>query len=102
VYSLAIIFWEIVTRCITREYRGPYDEYRDTIRMDYIILTKAANQGLRPTLPPTTPTAIKNLITMCWLPKQESRPSCMQLASLLEEISLTYYKDPQIFDACIV
>jgi len=123
VYSLAVIFWEVVTRCITGRYMVPYEEFRESIRMDYIILTKAANQGLRPTLPPTTPTPIvrhtytltpppylisnrsslqqRNLITMCWMPKQESRPSCVALVSMLEEISVSYYKDKELFDSCI-
>ena len=57
VYSMGIVFWEIVARCLCREYCQPYFDVPPT-ESDIVVIRKVAENSLRPSLPPTTPSKV--------------------------------------------
>eukprot|EP01126_Amoeba_proteus_P006227 TRINITY_DN12171_c0_g1_i1.p1 TRINITY_DN12171_c0_g1~~TRINITY_DN12171_c0_g1_i1.p1 ORF type:complete len:501 (-),score=93.53 TRINITY_DN12171_c0_g1_i1:73-1575(-) len=66
VYSLAIIFWEMVNRVITGKYMQPYSENQDLKGSGVVVLFHVANTGTRPSIPPSCPSQIRDLIITCW------------------------------------
>ena len=59
VYSLAIIFWEMVTR------RLPYC-YPKTRKISYPDWQEQVNKGYREAIPSDCPPALAQVITACW------------------------------------
>jgi len=101
VYSVGIIFWEIIHRLLTRKYARPFAEF-EQIKMDFqIILNVAAKDTFRPTIPPSCPAAVRNMIRLCLLRSAEARPSCEDLLGHIAEILEAYRRAPAEFDNCI-
>lgn len=84
IYSLGIIFIEIINRTITGKYSQPYSEYKN-ITFDFQIIIQAAKDNLRPTLPPTTPEILSNLVKQCVHENTDSRPTCSEIITILKE-----------------
>eukprot|EP00727_Mastigamoeba_balamuthi_P006173 m51a1_g2175 putative ankyrin repeat-containing protein (759) ;mRNA; f:77335-80720 len=101
VYSMGIILWELVYRCINQKYQRPYAEYPE-IRMDFQIILKTAKENVRPTIPPSTPPMIRNMIQLCVMPQQDGRPECETLLQMLGSVLDAYKEDPAEFEGCIV
>ena len=99
IYSMAIIFWEIVTRCLCRKYLRPYCEFSE--KAEFLIFKKVAHENLRPTFPPTTPSTVASMIKLCWDEDPYVRPPCESVISAIEDIRLEYGADHKPFDACI-
>lgn len=74
VYSIAILLWEMVYRCITGEYQRPYGEYPHLVQPLQIII-QVAQHKLRPTIPNAEeiPKMLTDLITACWDADPENR-----------------------------
>lgn len=89
VFSLAIILWELVTRCIKREYMRPYQEFPN-LHFDFQIIIQTAKKGLRPTIPPTCPESFSNLIRSAWDHEADKRPTCAEMMLKIEEIETEY------------
>jgi len=85
VYSIGIVFWELVTRCILGHYERPYAEYKN-LHFDFQIIIQTAKKGLRPTIPETTPEGWKNLIKDCFDPASAKRPTCAEILTRLDEL----------------
>jgi len=88
-YSMAIVMWEIITRCVTGRYYAPYSEYSD-IYHDFQIIFLTATQNRRPTIPPKTPDALKDLLTQCWEGNPDERPSCDEILLQIQSIYVQY------------
>jgi len=73
-YSLSVIFWEIVNRVIKKKYDQPYSEYKH-LTFDFQIIIQAAKEDLRPTISPTCPPPFRDLITKLWNKAQKARPN---------------------------
>ena len=99
-YSLGIIIWELVTRCITGEYARPYKEYSN-IQMDFQIIVQVAKNQLRPTIPSETPAEVASLITKCWSHNITERPSCMEILQTIDELRKLYLDNPKIWRTSI-
>lgn len=85
VYSIGIVFWELVTRCILGHYERPYGEFKN-LHFDFQIIIQTAKKGLRPTIPETTPEGWKTLIKDCFDPTSANRPSCAEILTRLDEL----------------
>lgn len=48
-FSIGVIYWEIIARLITGTYKRPYSEFKE-LKMDYQIILRVATKQLRPTL----------------------------------------------------
>lgn len=90
VYSIGVILWELVTRCILGHYERPYAEFKN-LHFDFQIIIQTAKKGLRPTIPETCPEGWKQLILDCFEHSPEKRPSCGEILTRLDEL----YKDWQ-------
>ena len=86
IYSLGILFWEMMYRCITGEYQRPYAEYA-YLTQPLQIIVQTAQQGLRPTLPnvENVPKVFVDLVTRCWDPIPGNRPDTQEIISILSK-----------------
>jgi len=85
VYSLGIVFWELVTRCIMGHYERPFAEFKN-LQFDFQIIIQTAKKGLRPTIPESCPEGWKTLMKDCVDPSADKRPSCKEILVKLEEL----------------
>lgn len=85
VYSLGIVFWELVTRCIMGHYERPFAEFKN-LQFDFQIIIQTAKKGLRPTIPESCPEGWKNLMKECVDPSSDKRPSCKEILVKLDEL----------------
>eukprot|EP00026_Physarum_polycephalum_P002824 Phypoly_transcript_02833.p1 GENE.Phypoly_transcript_02833~~Phypoly_transcript_02833.p1 ORF type:complete len:823 (+),score=121.95 Phypoly_transcript_02833:162-2630(+) len=88
-YSMAIVMWEIITRCVTGRYYAPYSEYSD-IYHDFQIIFLTATQNRRPTIPPKTPDVLKDLLRQCWSGNPDDRPTCDEILLQIQSIYVQY------------
>lgn len=93
IYSLGIIFIEIINRTITGKYSQPYSEYKN-ITFDFQIILQAAKDKLRPTMPQSTPEILRNLVNQCVHEDVDTRPTCSEIIAVLEEAKDLYNKNP--------
>ncbi|KAH3765599.1 ankyrin repeat protein [Pelomyxa schiedti] len=101
VFSIGILLWELVYRCINQKYQRPYAEFPE-LKMDYQIIIKTAKQGLRPTIPPSTPPPLAAMIRQCIVKDQDLRPSCEGLFQGIEEFKEDYRVNKEQWDSTIV
>jgi len=100
VFSIGILLWEMVYRVINQLYQQPFGEY-PSLRMDFQILIASAKKGVRPTMPPTTPAALAELIKRCLEREADKRPSTLEVQQALEKIQEDYVKNKQIWQQTI-
>eukprot|EP01126_Amoeba_proteus_P024820 TRINITY_DN24905_c0_g1_i1.p1 TRINITY_DN24905_c0_g1~~TRINITY_DN24905_c0_g1_i1.p1 ORF type:complete len:119 (-),score=30.66 TRINITY_DN24905_c0_g1_i1:134-490(-) len=89
VFSIGIIFWEIVARLLSGSYKRPYSEYKE-IKMDLQIIFKVATAQLRPSFDEFCPLSVRDLIATCWSQEPEKRPSCADLMIRVLELRKEY------------
>eukprot|EP01089_Gocevia_fonbrunei_P001148 TRINITY_DN11080_c0_g1_i1.p1 TRINITY_DN11080_c0_g1~~TRINITY_DN11080_c0_g1_i1.p1 ORF type:complete len:488 (-),score=85.50 TRINITY_DN11080_c0_g1_i1:65-1480(-) len=89
VYSLGIILWELVVRCVKGTYDRPYGEYPN-LSLGYTIIIKAAKENLRPSFPESVPSQFVDLIKSCWAPEPEKRLNCTEILNILNELENQY------------
>eukprot|EP01113_Clastostelium_recurvatum_P011683 TRINITY_DN1597_c0_g2_i2.p1 TRINITY_DN1597_c0_g2~~TRINITY_DN1597_c0_g2_i2.p1 ORF type:complete len:643 (-),score=161.00 TRINITY_DN1597_c0_g2_i2:74-2002(-) len=100
IYSIGIILWELVARTITGQYQRPFGEF-EYLKKDYQIMMQTSTQGLRPTIPPSTPKELASLIKQCVLQDVESRPSCEELAAHLRSLAKAWRDHPGDWEAAL-
>ncbi|EAL68440.1 ankyrin repeat-containing protein [Dictyostelium discoideum AX4] len=99
IYSIGIVFWELVTRVINGEYSRPYSEYSH-IKMDFQIMLNS-KEGLRPTLPQNTPPGLEALYKQCVNQEQTLRPSCEEIIETLNRLRHEYMSSKTTWDSLI-
>jgi len=80
IYSLSIVFWEMVNRCCCDKYSIPYPGV-----MTVAIMPLVKN-GRRPTIKPEMPQHWVSLIVKLWDAEPSNRPFCHEIKELLKEI----------------
>eukprot|EP01111_Echinosteliopsis_oligospora_P019348 TRINITY_DN933_c0_g1_i1.p1 TRINITY_DN933_c0_g1~~TRINITY_DN933_c0_g1_i1.p1 ORF type:complete len:381 (-),score=91.57 TRINITY_DN933_c0_g1_i1:479-1621(-) len=96
VYSIGIVFWELITRVMTGEYHRPFSEFTH-IKMDFQIMLNS-KEGVRPTLPGNTPPALKALYQATVSQAPEDRPSCTEMSAKLKIIEEDYNRNSEAWD----
>jgi len=99
VYSIGIVFWELIIRVITGEYSRPYSEYSH-IKMDFQIMLNS-KEGLRPTLPESCPVGLSNLYYQCVHQDSAQRPSCEEIIESLNRLKYEYVSNKSHWDSLI-
>jgi serine/threonine protein kinase len=79
VYSFGIILWEIYTRI------EPYNDSRQVLSVG-AFCDAVCNENFRPDIPDDCPVKIKTLITNCWDPDPDSRPSFTDIVTTLDDV----------------
>jgi len=92
IYSIGMVMWEVMMRVVLGEYHRPYAEFQE-ITHDIQILIMASQQK-RPTIPPTCPLIIADLIRSCWHQSPDSRPTSSNLIQTLHDLLQSYKKNP--------
>jgi serine/threonine protein kinase/ankyrin repeat protein len=92
-YSVAVILWEMVNRCIKGEYNRPFYEYPN-LQLDFQIIIQVARKSKRPTLPPSTPPALADLIQRCWQKDRDQRPTAAAVRDELLALQASFEQDP--------
>jgi len=97
VYSIGMVFWELVTRCILGRYERPFAEFKN-LHFDFQIIIQTAKKGLRPTIPETCPEGWKQLIRDCFDHSTEKRPSCREILTRLDELYKDWQENPEAWE----
>lgn len=97
IYSMGIVIWELVTRCIRGRYERPFAEHKH-IQYDFQIIIQAAKENLRPTIPQICPEGLANIIKICLDPNPEIRPTGIQLLEILLECEKVYLDNKKKWD----
>lgn len=77
-YSLGIVLWEISNAIATGKWSRPFAEY-SYITMDFQVIIQVAKKNLRPSIAPSVPQAVAQIIERLWNPAHETRPNCIDL-----------------------
>ena len=104
IYSLGILFWEMMYRCVTCEYQRPYAEY-SYLTQPLQIIVQTAQRGLRPTFPNADYAPFKSfvdLINCCWDPIPANRPDTKEILERLNKCILDLEANPGIWNAGIL
>lgn len=96
IYSLGIVLWEIIARCINGEYERPYAELGR--QHEIYIVTQVCEFDQRPTLPPGCPEVFVKLVNACWNPDPDLRPSSDQVLSILDTVAEDYERSPETWE----
>jgi serine/threonine protein kinase len=86
IYAFGVILWELCNRCVRGTYLAPFAEYK-TLVYDFQIIVMASRKGMRPTIDPAIPSALSNLIRLCWDHEPANRPDTVQILRFFEEIA---------------
>lgn len=89
IYSLGIVFWELLSRLLRKTYRSPFSEYPN-LKIPFQIFFHAATKNLRPTIPHNCPSPLKDIVQRCWDSNPEIRPSAIALLEELTKIRQDY------------
>lgn len=83
VYSLGIVFWELVNTCMVGAYSIPYAEFQ--FKNEFAMTNSVMRKGTRPTIPQRTPGAVAQLISICWENNANLRPTTDNLLRLTSQ-----------------
>lgn len=98
VYSIGIVFWELLMRVISGEYHRPFSEFPH-IKMDFQIMLNS-KEGVRPTLPSTVPPSLQELYRACVDQEPANRPPCGEIVEkLLAVQNEEYLKNEKEWEA---
>jgi ankyrin repeat protein len=97
VYSIGMVLWELVTRCITGRYERPFAEFKN-LHFDFQIIIQTAKKGLRPTIPPSCPEGLAQLIRDCFDHSPEKRPGCSEINQRLFVLQQDWMDHPDVWE----
>jgi len=87
VYAFGVVLWEVCNRCARGAYIAPFAEFK-TLVYDFQIIVQASRKGMRPTIDANVPSALSNLIQLCWDHEPANRPHTHQLLKFFEDAAL--------------
>jgi serine/threonine protein kinase len=100
IYSLGVILWEAVHRCLTGKYQEPYAEYSQIV-FDFQMVVHSAKHDKRPTISATCPGPVASLIQRCWSKMVEERPTLDEVSLILNELDDLYVENQTQWDALL-
>ena len=71
----------------------PYSEFKN-ITLDFQIIIQAAKKETRPTIPPSCPEVLAQLINILWRPKPEDRPDAAILEDMVARAEQVRFSSP--------
>ena len=77
IYSLALIIWEVLMQ----------EPFFEELKFNYQIEIQVVNDNYRPPLIRGIPEKTRELITECWSPHPEDRPSASEIVKRLKDFS---------------
>ena len=91
IYSLGIIFWELLYRVVAGVYQTPYAEYPEMDQPIQIIVA-VAKKGIRPTIPNRAklPASLTELINTMWASDPSDRHETFDIKMVLPDIQQEY------------
>jgi len=93
VFSIGIILWEMVTRCVKGEYVRPYADKKFVL--DFQVIIQVAKNGVRPEFEPGIPPDMAKLINLCWDTNPQKRIPCLEILDALYNMQDSYKANPQ-------
>jgi len=102
IYSLGIIFWELVYRVIHQKHQRPFGEFKWDGPSELFIVVYAATKNYRPTIPETTPADLKTLIENCIKGEPKERPDCEVIIETLNSLEAYYNQNNADYNKCIL
>lgn len=93
IFSLSVILWELMMRCIVGHYVRPYSEYKN-LTAGFQVILKTAKQGLRPTIPQICPVPYSELLQLSWDPDPQKRPDTSAIMSVLTGFEIDFKNFP--------
>jgi len=87
IFSIGIIMWETINRCVKGKYELPYFEHNR--KNEFIILMKVHNEDLRPSIP-NIPNDLKTLLQKSWNNDKEARPTSDELLTQINHFMVHY------------
>lgn len=96
VYSIGLIFWELVVKCVTGTYQRPFGEY-PAVSFGFQVVIMASRKGTRPTIP-SCPKTIQNLLRTLWCVVPSKRPTCAELLTIIDEVEREYLANKDAWD----
>jgi len=103
IYSLGIIFWEILYRVIYQVHQRPFEEYPYSgPTAELLIIVAVATENLRPTIPPNSPPILRYLVETCTKPQPKDRPECPDVLTLLEKAETNYKENKEEWENIIL
>eukprot|EP01132_Coremiostelium_polycephalum_P003313 gene3313-4152_t len=97
VYSLGVIMWETVQRCLTGTYLRPFHDY--PISMDIQIIIMTSKNKIRPKINEQCPEELKSLITRCWDEIPDKRPNCEEILDTLHRMKQHYDENKESWES---
>jgi len=97
VYSIGIILWELAARTINGRYERPFAEYKN-LHFDFQIIIQTAKKQLRPTIPPTTPQGLVDIIKACYNHTASERPSALEVLNRLRDLEKDWRANPGVWE----
>ncbi len=96
IYSMGIILWEMLYRCVTGEYQRPFSEYT-YITQPLQIALQASQKQLRPNIPviEKCPKLYVSLIQSCWGPDVSKRPSAEEMQNAMNQCQKDLLENPK-------
>jgi len=109
VYSMGIVFWEMVKRCVESVYSKPWFSEFPSLGgpgMEVMIILKA-QQGIRPSLkvsdfadpqPGSVPPIIQEFYKHTVLQERDRRPDAKQFLAALKELEKQYLENKEVWN----
>ncbi|GAM20862.1 hypothetical protein SAMD00019534_040370 [Acytostelium subglobosum LB1] len=98
VYSMGMIVWEMIYRCINGEHQFPFQEYPQ-LKFDFQILIASAKKDLRPTFPAATPKCLIDIVSQALLKDFALRPTAEHLYDEVVKCRNEYMANAAEWDA---
>lgn len=97
VYSIGIIFWEMIVKVVTGNYQRPFGEY-PAVSFGFQVVIMSSRKGVRPTIP-SCPDVMQKLLISLWTSSAKRRPTCKDLLKIIDHVEQEYLAHKDAWDS---